>query len=66
MIYFFENIEQFVSESGMKVTPIIAGTLNNQVLYKLSDHWRSEIENKGAIVVQVDLSLIEKPDPIND
>lgn len=66
MIYFFENIEPFVSESGMKVTPLKVGTLNGQMLYKLSDHWQSEIECKGAVVVQVDLSLIKKTDPFND
>lgn len=59
MIFFLDQIDPFVAETGMKVTPIPITLLDNRSGFVLGDEWKDEIEAKGITVEIIDQSDLQ-------
>lgn len=54
MIFFTQNIEPFISNSGMNVSPTPCTlTDNREGFYFAVNTWNSELEAKGAVLEQI-------------
>lgn len=60
MIYFFENIEPFVTISGMNIHPIEVGYFEGKKVFGLSDFWREEIEAQGVLILDINSIEVER------
>ena len=62
MIFFTQNIAQFIASNNMKVSPIPCELTDDRTGYFLGSDWKAEIEAKGIIVEQITKEQIKSSD----